>query len=121
MCIHRNKDFRARKCCLALFPAIRICSFFFSHSHLKVKERLWSQIESEMCLQRAKTIAQICQTRQVFGQCIMTKWVYNLDCYINYCLMLIVKLSFAILRKDLSLWSVMKILKNVTIGESVNH
>jgi len=30
----------------------------------EVKERLWTQIESEMCLQRAKTIAQICQTRQ---------------------------------------------------------
>jgi hypothetical protein len=30
-----------------------------------VKGRLWSQIESEMCLQRAKTIAQICKTKQV--------------------------------------------------------
>jgi hypothetical protein len=32
-----------------------------------VKGRLWSQIESEMCLQRAKTIAQICKTKQVSG------------------------------------------------------
>ena len=30
-----------------------------------VKEKMWSQIESEMCLQRSKTIAQMCRTKQV--------------------------------------------------------
>ena len=29
------------------------------------KEKMWSQIESEMCLQRSKTIAQMCKTKQV--------------------------------------------------------
>lgn len=29
-----------------------------------VKEKMWSQIESEMCLQRSKTIAQMCRTKQ---------------------------------------------------------
>jgi len=29
-----------------------------------VKERLWTQIEAEMCLQRSKTIAQICKSKQ---------------------------------------------------------
>ena len=28
------------------------------------KEKMWSQIESEMCLQRSKTIAQMCKTKQ---------------------------------------------------------
>merc|ERR1719507_491117 len=28
------------------------------------KEKMWSQIESEMCLQRSKTIAQMCRTKQ---------------------------------------------------------
>ena len=27
---------------------------------------MWSQIESEMCLQRSKTIAQMCRTKQVY-------------------------------------------------------
>ena len=30
-----------------------------------VKEKMWTQIESEMCLQRSKTIAQMCRTKQV--------------------------------------------------------
>ena len=29
-----------------------------------VKEKMWTQIESEMCLQRSKTIAQMCRTKQ---------------------------------------------------------
>ena len=29
------------------------------------KEKMWTQIESEMCLQRSKTIAQMCKTKQV--------------------------------------------------------
>ena len=32
------------------------------------KEKMWSQIESEMCLQRSKTIAQMCKTKQVRGR-----------------------------------------------------
>jgi len=28
------------------------------------KEKMWTQIESEMCLQRSKTIAQMCKTKQ---------------------------------------------------------
>ena len=32
------------------------------------KEKMWSQIESEMCLQRSKTIAQMCKTKQVARQ-----------------------------------------------------
>jgi len=35
-----------------------------SNTPPEVKERLWTQIEAEMCLQRAKTIAQICQSKQ---------------------------------------------------------
>ena len=31
------------------------------------KEKMWSQIESEMCLQRSKTIAQMCKTKQASG------------------------------------------------------
>ena len=30
-----------------------------------VKEKMWTQIEGEMCLQRSKTIAQMCRTKQV--------------------------------------------------------
>merc|ERR1719464_1877617 len=29
-----------------------------------VKEKMWTQIEGEMCLQRSKTIAQMCRTKQ---------------------------------------------------------
>ena len=29
-----------------------------------MKERMWGQIEVEMCLQRAKTIGQMCQRKQ---------------------------------------------------------
>ena len=36
-----------------------------SNTPAEMKERLWTQIEAEMCLQRAKTIAQICKTKQV--------------------------------------------------------
>ena len=31
----------------------------------EVKEKMWTQIEGEMCLQRSKTIAQMCRTKQV--------------------------------------------------------
>lgn len=30
----------------------------------EVKEKMWTQIEGEMCLQRSKTIAQMCRTKQ---------------------------------------------------------
>ena len=35
-----------------------------SNTPAEVKEKMWSQIESEMCLQRSKTIAQMCRTKQ---------------------------------------------------------
>ena len=38
-----------------------------------MKERLWTQIEAEMCLQRAKTIAQICKTKQVITYYLLIK------------------------------------------------
>ena len=36
-----------------------------SNTPTDTKEKMWGQIESEMCLQRSKTIAQMCKTKQV--------------------------------------------------------
>jgi len=35
-----------------------------SNTPTDTKEKMWGQIESEMCLQRSKTIAQMCKTKQ---------------------------------------------------------
>jgi len=44
-----------------------------SNTPAEMKERLWTQIEAEMCLQRAKTIAQICKTKQVITYYLLIK------------------------------------------------